>query len=274
MDEKLETIIGRIVPDTDEDVTELRRIKEERLSTEKCLEICAQLSSHIDQIQSTLNQDARPPDSNEPSALPKRLVNDGVRGCKESIDLASEKLQRNLQDTMDRLIRKSKTAMTSKEDIAELGRMWSEWEAASKCKEFFSKAENYLNENISVIENRSAGNSDQYMVSTDSTVIRGKNQDDGGGAFQCGGHIDSATLQAIVRSRQGANVNPPKNESLSLEGNILPAHVDAINKGGFSRFNDRYGRGIKLSLDPAPVTLDPTITKEDSTHSGSPKARE
>jgi hypothetical protein len=46
------------MPASDLDATEVRRIKEERLSTEKCLQICAQLSEHISQIQITAQRSA------------------------------------------------------------------------------------------------------------------------------------------------------------------------------------------------------------------------
>ena len=162
--------------------------------------------------------------------------------------------------------------MSSKEEIAELIRVRDERVAASKCKEFFSKAENYLTENISIIENYSAGKSIQYLVSTDGTTIRGKNQDDGGGSFQCGGHMDSASLQAIAQSRPNISVGPPKNECLPLRSNMAPAQVDAVDKEGFSKFNDRYGRGIKLSLSSTTDTPDPSICLVQSSLVESPKS--
>jgi hypothetical protein len=56
------------------DVTELRLIKEERRSTQKCLQICAQLSNHIDQIQLTSKPSGSSPGSIDPNALPERLT--------------------------------------------------------------------------------------------------------------------------------------------------------------------------------------------------------
>jgi len=74
------------------------------------------------------------------------------------------------------MVTKSKTAITYKEDIADLTGTWDELETALKSKEMFSEAENCLNENISVIENYGAGDARQIMVSTDGKTIRGKNQ--------------------------------------------------------------------------------------------------
>jgi len=81
MDEKLEIIIKRSVPATDEDATELRRIKEERLSTQKCLEICAQLSDHIKKIQVTPKQNTSPPESTELGAVAV-LKRSSMKACK------------------------------------------------------------------------------------------------------------------------------------------------------------------------------------------------
>lgn len=47
MNEKLQIIFEHTVAETDEDAAEMRCIKEEFLSTEKGLEICVQLSDHI-----------------------------------------------------------------------------------------------------------------------------------------------------------------------------------------------------------------------------------
>ncbi|OBT38879.1 hypothetical protein VE00_11136 [Pseudogymnoascus sp. WSF 3629] len=66
-------------------------------------------------------------------------------------------------------------AMTSKEEIADLARIWDELETTFKRKEMFSKAESRLNENISVIENYANGDARQIMVSTDGKTLHGKN---------------------------------------------------------------------------------------------------
>jgi hypothetical protein len=107
------------------------------------------------------------------------------------------------------------------------------------------------------------------MVSTDGTGIRGKNHDDGGSAMQVGGHIDPASLQAMVRSIH-INVGPSKNDRPPLRGNPPPAQVDAVDKGGVSKF-DRYGRGIKLSLDSTPDISDLSEDVVEITPVGSSK---
>lgn len=51
IDEKVEALLGQTVKTSDEDATELWQVEAERLSLKKSLEICCQLSDHIEQIQ-------------------------------------------------------------------------------------------------------------------------------------------------------------------------------------------------------------------------------
>jgi hypothetical protein len=51
LETELEQLAEKDVAQSGPDAAELHSLRKERLSTEKCLQICAQLSSHIDQIQ-------------------------------------------------------------------------------------------------------------------------------------------------------------------------------------------------------------------------------
>ena len=84
IDEKLETIFSRTVAENPADVAELRLIKEERMSAQKCLQICAQLSDHIDQIQLG---------KGEPLTLPERFTTVGLEECKTSLHLVTAQLE-------------------------------------------------------------------------------------------------------------------------------------------------------------------------------------
>ncbi|RMD40378.1 hypothetical protein DV735_g4744, partial [Chaetothyriales sp. CBS 134920] len=58
INDKLEMVLKRAVPETAADSEELRLMKEERLSAQRCLQICDQLSKHISQIQNYATGDA------------------------------------------------------------------------------------------------------------------------------------------------------------------------------------------------------------------------
>jgi hypothetical protein len=51
INENIEKIVGKNASGSSTDAGEIHLMEEERLSTQKCLEICQQLSNHIDQLQ-------------------------------------------------------------------------------------------------------------------------------------------------------------------------------------------------------------------------------
>ncbi|OBT79873.1 hypothetical protein VF21_01578 [Pseudogymnoascus sp. 05NY08] len=120
----------------------------------------------------TLKLNSRPYGSIKPGALLERVVNESLQECSHNLTVASSKLETHMRDTIHRMVTKSKMAMTSKEEIADVARIWDELETTFKRKEMFSKAESRLNENISVIENYGNGDARQIMVSTDGNRSR------------------------------------------------------------------------------------------------------
>ena len=235
MDEKLQIIFERTVPETDEDATELRRIKEEYVTTEKGLEICAQLSDHINQIQITAKQNGNPPES------------ENLQECQHNISQAASKLETHMRDAFRRMVAKSKMVMTSKDEAADLARIWDELETTFQRKEMFSEAETRLNENISVIENYGAGDARQVMASTGNRIIHGKNHGTGWRSLQVGGHMSEAALQDVVRSlsslsdrRPDVYPSPPDDKTPAVTG-------DVVVNGVTASFRDQYGPGVRLS---------------------------
>jgi hypothetical protein len=84
------------VGESDSDASELRLIKEERLSTEKCLQICANLSDRINQLQLTSKRSGSSPEPIDPDALSERVTNEGLQECKDSPILTTAKLERHM----------------------------------------------------------------------------------------------------------------------------------------------------------------------------------
>lgn len=196
IDEKLETIFARTA--TESETTELRRIKEERLSTQKCLLICAQLSEHINQVQPILGQGGGNP-STDPGILPKQIANDGIQECRISLDKAAARLERHMQDIMDKLVAKQRTVM-NQDEVAELNRLREEWTTARQCRDICSKADQNLKENITVIDNHATGDETvQFLVSTSQKTIHGKNRGYGFRIRQVGGHLSDESVQQMSR---------------------------------------------------------------------------
>jgi hypothetical protein len=235
MDEKLQMVFERTVAETDEDATELRRIKEEYLSTEKGLEICGQLSDHINRIQANAKQNGHPPES------------ENLQECKHNITQASSRLEAHMRDAIRRMVTKSKMAMTSKEEIADIARIWDELETTFQRKDMFSAAENRLYENISVIENHGAGDARQVMASTGDQILHGKNHGTGWRSLQVGGHMSETALQDIVRSLSSLSDRRPDDDRRPPGGETPVATGDTAVNGNAVKFSDQYGPGVRLS---------------------------
>jgi hypothetical protein len=228
------------------DATELRLIKEERMSTQKCLQICAQLSDHINQIQLTPRHSGSSPGPMDSDALPERLTIEGLQECKNSLALTAAKLEGYMKDLIDRLVTKSKTAMTSEEELADLVRLREEWETARQCIDICSKANIHLKENISTIDNYATGDAVQFMISTDGTVIHGRNRGLGWRTRQVGGHLSDVSLQQLSRDMSSTSFENTGNEGPSSRSNTLSVPIDEVGNRPDSEFGERYGPGFKL----------------------------
>ena len=228
----------------DSDANDLRLIKEERLSTQKCLEICAQLSDHISQIQ--MNQTQRSRSSSgliDPGSLPERFMNEGLQGCQQNLRITAAQLEGHMADIFDRLIAMPKTTMSS-EEVAHFARLRGEWEATRKCMDICLDVDKRLKADISVIENYATGDETiQFLVSTDGKVVHGKNQGFGFRNKQVGGHLSDLSLQQISRDMAGG-------QTIDHAGNsrepTLSAPDDGMEQEPSSEFRGRYGPGFKL----------------------------
>lgn len=226
--------------------SELRLIKEERLSTEKCLQICAQLSNHINEIQLRPKRRSSSPEPNDLDTLPERVTNEGLQECKNNLDQMTAKLERHMQDLVDRLLKNSTT--TSQEDFTDLARLRVEWETARQCMDICSRADNHLKENISTIDNYATGDALQFMVSTNGKTIHGKNRGLGWRTRQVGGHLSDVSVQQLSRDMTSINVRNTGNEDASSGGNTSSSPDFGMENDNLtSEFRERYGRGFQLT---------------------------
>lgn len=199
IDEKLEKIIAYNANDSSADSGELQQMEEERLSTQKCLETCSQLSRHIEQIQETQNSPHDAIKHNTSSSISETVTNEGLQECKNSLSNTAAKLETHLRALIDRIVTKSRTAMASQEDIADMIRLQEEWETARQYMHICSQARAHLHENVSTIDNYATGGAIQFMVSTDGKIIHGKNRGLGWRTRQVGGHLNVASLQQLSK---------------------------------------------------------------------------
>lgn len=247
IDEKLEKIIAYNANDSSADAGELQLMEEERLSTQKCLEICAQLSSHIDQIQRTPDSPSDAFKHNASSSVSETVTNEGLQECKNSLSNTAAKLETHLKALMDRIVTKSRKALASQEDIADMIRLQEEWETTRQCMHICSKAGAHLNENVSTIDNYATGDAIQFMVSTDGKVIHGKNRGLGWRTRQVGGYLNDASLQQLSKDMTRMSFPNMKQERPPSGGDFRSSGDELREDQVLSDFRERYGEGFKLA---------------------------
>lgn len=231
------------------DSRELSLIKEERLSTQKCLQICAQLSEHIDQVQlRTSSQESGSSEAGARAGVPERVFSEGLQQCRNSLNQTAARLESHMAELIDRLATNSATATASEEDIADLARLREEWKTARQCINICSEADGHLQANISVIDNYATGDDAiQYLVSTNGKTIHGKNTGYGWRTRQVGGHLSDASIQQISRDTSSIIFRNAETKDATM-----PVSEEAKDNMGAPDFDKRYGRGSTLASKSDP----------------------
>ncbi|GAB1311858.1 hypothetical protein MFIFM68171_02068 [Madurella fahalii] len=244
INEKLEATFSRVADESDESATQMRQMQEERSSTQQGLAICAQLSTYISRIQPLLAADHAQRSSDAramPPAVAERITKEGLEECQDTLSNTANRLERHLKSIMDRLMTKSKTALSSPQDAAELGRLQEEWETARLCLNICSKAnENVTKITINVFENINGDKEVlQFFASTTGKIVHAKNISLGSRGVQFGGQLSDASIQQISRDfSRGEKIAPT---------DPTPEIVTPADRDGALTFHDRYGSGFKLS---------------------------
>ncbi|KAH8700714.1 hypothetical protein BGW36DRAFT_357365 [Talaromyces proteolyticus] len=204
IDEKLDCILGQAVTKSDSDILDLHQIQEERLSTEKCLQLCLHLSQHIAQIPLSSQ------DSNSSKYLDSNNLSETI--TKESLAVTAARLEKHMQDIIDRLLISSKKDPGSQDDLADLTRLRDEWETTRQCIDVCLKADNYLKENSTVTKNYGTDDALQFMVSTNGKILHGKKQGFGWRTRQIGGYLNDASLQQLCQDMTSRHLSVAEKE--------------------------------------------------------------
>ncbi|XP_044717868.1 uncharacterized protein HRG_08510 [Hirsutella rhossiliensis] len=72
IDEKIGVFLADAISETGSGAPELQTMQEERLSTQRCLEICDQLSKHIDEFQLATKRSGSSSENEEPATFPEK----------------------------------------------------------------------------------------------------------------------------------------------------------------------------------------------------------
>lgn len=196
MDVKLEHMLGETLSSSSSiEALDVAQIKEERQSTENSLQICADLSDHINRLQ--LAQAST--QSSQSSSFSNKITNDTLQKCKDNLSSLAEELMTHEKKLFDSLMRKVADTGGSPEALADIARLRDELESARQSANLVSSASRELERSVSIIENHATGDAVQYMVSTNGQVLHGTNRSLGWKSRQVGGYIDSETLRQISK---------------------------------------------------------------------------
>lgn len=265
INDRLQSIFGEAVSGSDTDTQEIRQIKEDRLATQKCVEICTQLTDHIDQLLLSSKRGSSSTGSDDPESIPERITNEGLRECKKVLFDNAAKLEKHKQELIDRLITKSKSVVTSTEDKKDLLRLEEELQTTRHCIDICSKADTYMRENVSVIDNYATGDAVQFLVSNNGKVIHGKNRGLGWRTRQVGGYLNDESIQQLSRDFSNSSIHTSKHDTSSSETNPASSSGNDLGKDQSPNFK-RHGPGFKLaSWSGADSTISSTTSSETRT---------
>lgn len=235
--------LGHAVADPGTDGEEARLIEEDRLGTLRCLQVCAKLSDHINEIQLSSRHGKSASDSLSSESVSERLTVESLQACKDSLMATADKLEAHMHELLGRLINKASTA-TSKDDLADVERLRDEWRTARQCIDVCAKASVHLKERKSTIDNYATGDAFQVMVSTDGTIIEGRNRGLGRISHQVGGHLSDASLQRISADMFSISLgNERSREHEDPESSRRVEMEDSLTE---FEFKQRLGPGSRL----------------------------
>ncbi|RYC79881.1 hypothetical protein BFJ63_vAg17239 [Fusarium oxysporum f. sp. narcissi] len=246
--QKLDALACRAVASPEPDKATVEYIENERLSTEKGLQLCLELSQHIDQIQlQYAKEEARTPGLLSPHPTSNMLVSEGLGGCKEYIGFALERLRRHRQKVSERIDAGSPTAVSSDDKLL-LDNLNVEADALRHSLNLCSNIDAFLEEKISNIENHAEGDDTiQFMVSTDGKPLNGKNHGVGSRLKQAGGHFKEQSLQQISQDFTTISLHQTGGNKPSRNAPSPAANLETTTVPPGTPFN---GRGFTLTPKP------------------------
>ena len=242
IDNKLQSLSVQSAKIPSEDEAERKQIQEERESTQQCLGICAQVSAHIDQVQSnTFENISIPSDAYQVSTAalgnsnPARLLTrNTLKECKRGLNDTTSLLERQLQYINVRLQNISQRQSAPDEQPTEQTRIEEELDSVKQCLAICANAaEQAAQQRTNVFEDVStADDGHQLIVATLGDLISARRIIAGARSTQWLGQMSDTSLQKLSQDHGRGTI---KNDT-----EPRPKIV--------TQFEGRYGSGHKLDL--------------------------
>ncbi|KAG0644999.1 hypothetical protein D0Z07_9215 [Hyphodiscus hymeniophilus] len=241
IDNKLQALSLRGLTISDEGAVEQRQIQEERDSTQQCLNICAEVVTHIDQLQPTVFENISTPSEGYQAGtklggLPSaRLITANTfKACKESLSDATSRLEGHLQDIDNRVQSLSlPRSENSNERAAKQELIKEELDSIKQCLAICAQASTQADkERMNVFEDVSmADDGHQVLVSTIGDLISARRVTAGARSWQWLGQMSDDSLQQLSQNHRHIATEIPLESQMEASG----------------RFEGRYGVGLKLT---------------------------
>ncbi|TVY36885.1 hypothetical protein LSUB1_G006896 [Lachnellula subtilissima] len=226
-----------------ESAAEQRQIQEERDSTQQCLKICAQVVTHIDQLQPTVFEDIStspgayqtPHTKLEGHSSARLFTADTFKTCKAKLSDANTKLESHLQDIDSRLrILALPGPRSSNEQAAEQEKIKEELDSIKQCLTICAQASTQANkERMNVFEDIStADDGHQVLVSTIGDLVSARRVTAGTRSRQWLGQMSDDSLQQLSHNYGHVVAEEPVESQAEASGH----------------FEGRYGTGLTLNL--------------------------
>lgn len=228
---------------------ELEEIREEKASTEQCLNICAGVSEAIEAFEKNLSlgSDAHSASRVEQkSSAQARIITKAMLTEFQVKLLTSRKDFESRMKELDRRLHdlSEKGPQLTREEALRLESMKEERDSISQCLNICTDASDLAgNPRVNIFENiKSADDSHQLVVSTIGDLISAKHITTGARSAQWFGQMSDETLQQLSRNHK---LVPPEEKEPGLR----------VSHG----FREKYGAGYKL---------DHSQNKGKNSHSG------
>lgn len=253
LDERARSLAVPPAESVESDSTDWLALFEEKESTRKGLQICTELSLHIEALESTSSEN--PQFSEQPSA--DKYIKSSLSSAKSSISMLESRLRSHGSEIDKRMDAMKLKTDLSEDDINELAQLRETKESIHQCMNVVAHAgEDLAKERANVFEDITmADNAYGITVSTVKDLVFARRVNVQGQARYVGGQIDEASYNATITAltdldRGSVHYGGRDTSSVSSKDEVA-------NKAMISRaFLDRHGPGVKL--EPSGVSAKPS----------------
>ncbi|KAM0435653.1 hypothetical protein ACHAQK_008224 [Fusarium lateritium] len=243
LDERAHSLAVPDAESTESDSTDWLAMFEEKQSTRKGLQICLQLSAHIESLESTSSEN--PQFAQQPSA--DKYIKSSLSAARGSISALESRLRSHGNEIDKRMETMKLRPDLSEDDVTELAQLQATKDSIRQCMNVVADAgEDLVEERTNVFEDITmTDNSYGITVSTIKDLVVARRVNLQGQARYVGGQISDASYNATITAltnldRRSVHYGGRDDPQISSEN-------EAIDENQISQaFFDRHGRGFKL----------------------------